>query len=57
MEVRVIGLNSASLDRRSRVVRAGAVLHVFLGIAFGASIPLVLAHLARHGELPMSPFG
>ena len=30
---------------------------MFLGVAFGASIPFVLAHLARHGELPMSPFG
>jgi hypothetical protein len=57
MEVWVIGSSSASLDRGSRAVRAGAALHVFLGVAFGASIPFVLAHLARHGELPMSPFG
>lgn len=28
-----------------------------LGVAFGASVPFVLSHLARHGELPMSPFG
>lgn len=53
----MIGSSSASLDRRSRAVRTGAALHVFLGVAFGASIPFVLAHLARHGELPMSPFG
>jgi len=32
-------------------------MHVFLGVAFGASVPVVLSHLARHGELPMSPFG
>jgi hypothetical protein len=53
----LIRSRSASLDRRSRVVRAGAAIHVFLGLAFGASIPFVLAHLARHGELPMSPLG
>lgn len=41
----------------SRALRAAAVLYVLLGVAFGASVPLVLAHLARHGELPMSPFG
>jgi hypothetical protein len=32
-------------------------MYVFLGVSFGASVPVVLAHLARHGELPMSPFG
>jgi hypothetical protein len=53
----LIRSTSASNVHRSRVVRAGAALHVFLGLAFGASIPFVLAHLARQGELPMSPFG
>jgi hypothetical protein len=32
-------------------------MHLFLGVAFGASVPVVLSHLVRHGELPMSPFG
>ena len=38
-------------------VRVAALLFLFLGVAFGASVPFVLAHLARHDELPMSPFG
>jgi hypothetical protein len=41
----------------SRSLRLAAGMHVFLGVAFGASVPVVLSHLARHGELPMSPFG
>jgi hypothetical protein len=45
------------IDGKSTALRSAAALHVFLGIAFGASVPFVLAHLARHGELPMSPFG
>jgi hypothetical protein len=48
---------AAATGRGSRAVRVAAGIHLFLGTAFGASIPLVLAHLARHGELPMSPLG
>jgi hypothetical protein len=44
-------------ERGSRAVRVAASMHLFLGVAFGASVPFVLSHLARHGELPMSPFG
>jgi hypothetical protein len=44
-------------ERDSRAVRLAAGMHVFLGLAFGLSVPVVLNHLARHGELPMSPFG
>jgi hypothetical protein len=44
-------------ERGSRAVRVAAGMHLFLGVAFGASVPVVLSHLARHGELPMSPFG
>jgi hypothetical protein len=44
-------------DVGRRATRIAAALHVFLGVSFGASVPFVLAHLARHGELPMSPFG
>ena len=35
-------------------VRAAAFLFVFLGVAFGASVPFVLAHLDRHDELPVT---
>jgi hypothetical protein len=41
----------------SRALRGAAVLHLFLGLAFGLGSPPVLAHFARHGELPLSPFG
>jgi len=54
----MVGSNpAAASDRGSRAVRVAAGIHLFLGLAFGASVPFVLAHLARHGELPMSPFG
>jgi hypothetical protein len=45
------------IDGGRRATRSAAALYVFLGVSFGASVPIVLAHLARHGELPMSPFG
>ncbi len=35
-------------------VRVAAFLFLFLGVAFGASVPFVLAHLGRYGELPMT---
>jgi len=35
-------------------IRAAAVVFVFLGLAFGLSVPFVLAHLDRTGELPMT---
>ncbi len=35
-------------------VRVAALLFLFLGVAFGASVPFVLAHLGRYGELPMT---
>ena len=38
-------------------LRLSAGLHVVLGAGFGVTTPLVLAHLAEHGSLPMSPFG
>ncbi len=40
---------AAASDRGSGAVRVAAAMHVFLGVAFGASIPFVLAHLARYG--------
>ena len=45
------------IDGGRRATRSAAALYVFLGFSFGASVPFVLAHFARHGELPMSPFG
>jgi hypothetical protein len=35
-------------------VRGAALLFLFLGVAFGASVPFVLAYFDRHGELPMT---
>jgi hypothetical protein len=35
-------------------IRAAAVVFVFLGLAFGLSVPFVLAHLDRTGELPVT---
>ena len=35
-------------------VRGAAFLFLFLGVAFGASVPFVLAYLGRNGELPMT---
>ena len=34
--------------------RVAALVFLFLGVAFGASVPFVLAYLERHGELPMT---
>jgi hypothetical protein len=53
----MVGSSPAAATDRWRAFRVAAGIHLFLGTAFGASIPFVLAHLARHGELPMSPFG
>jgi len=38
---------------RSAATGAAAVLYVFLGLAFGISVPFVLASLAENGHLPM----
>lgn len=38
-------------------VRAASILYGVPGLGFGISVPLVLAYLARRGELPMTPFG
>ncbi len=42
--------------RLPQTVRAAALLYLFLGVAFGTSVPFVLAYLERNGELPM-PYG
>ena len=46
--------NDATRLRLPLTIRVAALLFVFLGVAFGASVPFVLAHLDRYGELPMT---
>ena len=41
----------------SRAVRTAAVMYLVLGVGFGVATVVTLAHLARAGELPMTPFG
>jgi hypothetical protein len=38
-------------------VRAASLLHAVPGIGLAISVPLILAHDAVRGELPMTPFG
>ena len=50
-------MTGTSDSRRLRfpsMVRIAAFLFLFLGVAFGASVPFVLAYLERNGELPMT---
>lgn len=44
----------AAAPRVPGTIRAAALVFVFLGLAFGLSVPFVLAHLDRTGELPMT---
>ena len=48
------GTSDAPRLRLPLTVRVAASLFLFLGVAFGASVPFVLAHLDRYGELPMT---
>jgi hypothetical protein len=41
----------------STVERAAAVVLAATGLGFGVPTPVVLDHLRRTGELPMTPFG
>jgi hypothetical protein len=41
----------------SPTIRAAAVCYAALGLGFGGGAIVTLAHLARTGELPMTPFG
>lgn len=47
------GAGDSTHLRLPRTVRVAALLFAFLGVAFGASVPFVLADLDRFGELPM----
>ena len=44
-------------DPPSSAQRIAAVTLIATGLGFGVPTPLVLAHLRRTGELPMTPFG
>ena len=48
------GTSDSTRLRLPLTVRVAAFLFLFLGVAFGASVPFVLAHLGRYGELPMT---
>lgn len=37
--------------------RAVGISWVLEAIGFGGAMPIALAHLARHGDLPMTPWG
>jgi hypothetical protein len=41
----------------SRSVRAAAAMYLVLGVGFGVATVITLDHLARAGELPMTPWG
>lgn len=41
----------------SPAIRGAAVSYIALGIGFGGGAIVTLSHLARTGELPMTPFG
>jgi hypothetical protein len=43
--------------RPATATRAAAVIFLITGVGVGATTPFVLWHLARRGELPMTPFG
>ena len=46
--------SDSTRHRVPQTVRVAALLFLFLGFAFGASVPFVLTHLDRTGELPMT---
>ena len=48
---------TASNGVRQKLVRVAALMHVALGLGFGIGSAWTLFHLARSGELPMTPFG
>jgi len=48
------GTSDSTHLRLPLTVRVAALLYLFLGVAFGASVPFVLAYFGRNGELPMT---
>ena len=47
----------AMADTTTTSERAAAVALIATGLGFGLPAPIVLEHLRRTGELPMTPFG
>lgn len=43
--------------RPATTIRVAAVMFLVSGVGVGLTTPVVLWSLARHGELPMTPFG
>ena len=48
------GTSDSIPTRLSPTIRVAAFLFLFLGLAFGASVPFVLAYLERNGALPIT---
>ena len=48
---------AAPPDGIGPATRAAGAVYVATGIGFGVGSVVSLVHLARHGELPMTPFG
>jgi hypothetical protein len=46
-----------STRRGSITIRLAALTYVALGLGFGVGSAVTLSHYARHGELPMTPWG
>ena len=47
----------AAPTRVAPATRAAGAVYMATGIGFGVGSAVTLVHLARHGELPMTPFG
>src|SRR6187399_995063 len=48
---------AAPPDGIGPATRAAGAVYVATGIGFGVGAVFTLVHLARHGELPLTPFG
>ena len=49
--------DAATSGTASPAIRAAATTYIALGLGFGAGAVVTLVHLAREGELPMTPWG
>ena len=52
-----MGLFHLGTERSSPAIRGAALLFLVLGVGFGLGAVVTLSHLARTGELPMTPWG
>jgi hypothetical protein len=53
----VNGSRIVSAPGSSKAIRGAAALYGLLGLGFGIGTIVTLSHLARHSELPMTPWG